>query len=98
MNAVDPELICVGPTGVGYYVVADRLPLKNSGEYAIGGGALLICDAAIVASEVAATQKVYLVTNGLGHSSESARIREHLMTRGVTMQEDPQSIRGVPFD
>jgi hypothetical protein len=94
----DTRLICVGPTGIGYYVVVDRLPQRDAGEWASLAGAMLMCDAPIVASEVAKRYNVSLVTNNLGGSVESSLLRKHVLGLNITLLEDPAPVRGVPFD
>jgi hypothetical protein len=96
--AKDTQLVCVGPTGIGYYAVIDRLPQRDTGEWASLSGAMLMSDAPIVASEVAKRYNVSLISNNLGGSAESSLLRKHVLGLNITLLEDPIPVRGVPFD
>jgi hypothetical protein len=96
--AEDIQLVCVGPTGIGYYAVIDRLPQRDAGEWASLSGAMLMCDAPIVASHVAQHYNVSLISNNLGGSMESSLLRKHVLDLNITLLEDPIPVRGVPFD
>lgn len=99
MSAAEgPRLICAGPTGIGYYAEVSRLPERDTGEWASLSGAMLLCGAAIVASEVAKHQNVSLISNNLGSSAESSSLRGRLAGLNITSLEDPVPVRGVPFD
>jgi sugar/nucleoside kinase (ribokinase family) len=98
MSAV--SIICQGPTGVGYFCDVTDLPTQDRGVVASRHGALLVCDAAIVAYICARrlTGRVHLVTNNLGSVvCESQLIREKL-ENGVTIHPDPSPFRGAPID
>ncbi len=100
MNSMSkPSLVCVGPTGIGYFLAVEQLPERDAGTYASSAGAMVICDAAIVACEVASTGiEAALITNNLGKQMESAALRQHLLACGVDLQEDKSVARRLPFD
>jgi len=94
----DARLVCVGPTGIGYYAEIQRLPQRDSGEWASSSGAMVMCDAPIVAIEAARRHNVCLITNNLGGSIESSMLRKHVLDLGISLLEDPMPVSGVPFD
>lgn len=98
MKPANSALICVGPMGIGYYAVVDNMPQRDSGVCASHGGAILVCDAAIVASELAPRCDVNLITNNVGRWHESLLLREHMVGRGVSLLEDSEPAKTVPFD
>lgn len=98
MSAV--SIICLGPTGVGYFCDVADLPTQDRGVVASRHGALLVCDAAIVSSICAPRfpGRVHLVTNNLGSvAAESQLLREKLES-GVTIYPDPLMFMGAPID
>lgn len=94
------SIICLGPTGIGYFCDVTDLPIQDRGVIANRHGAFLVCDAAIVAYHCAKrfAGRVHLVTNNLGSvESESQLIRTKLEA-GITIYADPSPFRGAPID
>lgn len=94
------SIVCLGPTGVGYFCDVTDLPIPDRGVVAKRHGAFLVCDAAIVAYICAKRfpGRVHLVTNNLGSVAyESQLIRAKLGT-GITIYPDPSPLRGAPLD
>lgn len=92
-----PAHVAVGPTGIGYSCEVDTLPARDQGCVADRVSALLVWDAAAVAHMLADTCDAYLITNHLGQTPESTRLRRYLSDR-VTLVEPTRPATGYPFD
>lgn len=94
------SIICVGPTGVGYFCYVSDLPTQDMGVVATRHGALLVCDAAIVAYICAKRfpGQVHLVTNNLGSVECESQLIRAKLGAGVTIYPDPSPFRGAPID
>lgn len=94
------SIICLGPTGVGYFCYVTDLPAHDRGVVAQRHGALLVCDAAIVAYNCAKRfpGRVHLVTNNLGSVTYEAQLIRTKLGAGTTIYPDPSPFRGAPLD
>lgn len=94
------SIICQGPTGVGYFCDVTDLPTQDRGVASNRHGALLVCDAAIVAY-ICAEQfpgQVHLITNNLGSVELESELIRTKLGAGVTIYPDPSPFRGAPLD
>lgn len=93
-------LICVGPTGVGYFGEVAELPTQDRGVFATRHGAFLVCDAAIVAYICARRfpGHVHLITNNLGSVELESRLMRSKLEPGVTVHPDSSPFSGAPID
>lgn len=94
------SIICLGPTGVGYFCDVTDLPIQDRGVVAKRHGAFLVCDAAIVAYICAKRfpGRVHLVTNNLGSVAYESQLIRTKLGAGVTIYSDPSPFRGAPLD
>jgi hypothetical protein len=93
-------IICQGPTGVGYFCVVGDLLIQDRGLVASRHGALLVCDAAIVAYMCAKRfpGQVHLVTNNLGSVACECQLIRTKLGAGITLYPEPSPFRGAPID
>jgi hypothetical protein len=98
MSAV--SIICQGPTGIGYFCEVADLPIQDRGVVANRHGALLVCDAAIVAYICAKRfpREVHLVTNNLGSVVYESQLIRTKLGAEVTIYPDPSPVEGAPID
>ncbi|MEO6701923.1 MAG: hypothetical protein ABI140_13030 [Jatrophihabitantaceae bacterium] len=96
----DVAIICHGPCGIGYFCEVAELPTQDAGVVADRHGALLVCDAAIVAylSSLRFPGQVHLVTNNLGSVEGESELLRTKLGLGVTIYPDPTPYRGAPID
>jgi hypothetical protein len=94
------SLICVGPTGLGYFCDTSGLPVPDMGVVANSHGALLVCDAPIVAFICSRRSlgNIHLVTNNLGSVECDAHLIREKLGSGVTIHSDPSPFTGAPID
>lgn len=94
------SIICLGPTGVGYFGDVTDLPTQDRGVFANRHGALLVCDAAIVAYLCAKRfpGQVHLVTNNLGSVVYESQLIRTKLGAGVTIYPDSSPFKGAPLD
>ncbi len=93
-----PALCCIGPTGLGTFVETTRIPRLDDGVVANAHGALIVCDAAIVARLCGSRTSVVLITNHLGTRPEAAQVIRQGLGQGVTICASPIPFEGVPTD
>jgi hypothetical protein len=93
-------VICVGPTGVGYFCNVTDLPIQDMGVTADSHGTFLVCDAAIVAYICVKRfhGQIHLVTNNLGSVECESQLIRTKLGAGVTIYPDPSPFRGAPID
>lgn len=96
----DVAIICHGPSGIGYFCEVADLPTQDAGVVADRHGALLVCDAAIVAylSSLQFPGQVHLVTNNLGSVEGGSDLLRAKLGQRITIYPDPTPYHGAPID
>jgi hypothetical protein len=94
------SIIAQGPTGIGYFCDVADMPWEDRGLTARRHGALLVCDAAIVASICAREfpGRVHLVTNHLGSVECESQLLRDKLEPAVRIYQDPAAFAGAPID
>lgn len=90
----------MGPTGIGYFCDTADMPVPDMGVVAKSHGALLVCDAPIVALLCARRDvgRVHLVTNHLGSVECDAQLIREKLGSGVAIYPDSSRFDGAPID